>query len=88
MQRFWIKIATAYKEPLGGQMAKIMGKLKHTFNAFLHLQTKFFLKQCVIWSFLPSFNQFHHNFHILQILGTFLEQITMKKKVTTTGMSH
>ena len=69
-------------------MAKIMGKLKHTFNAFLHLQTKFFHKQCVIWSFLPSFNQFHHNFHILQISGTFLEQIAMKKKVTTTGMSH
>ena len=52
-------------------MGKIMGKLKHTFNAFPDLQTKFFHKQCVIWSFLPSFNDFHHNLHILQILGRF-----------------
>ena len=33
-------------------MRKIMGKLKHTFNAIPDLQTKFFQKQCVIWSFL------------------------------------
>ena len=33
-------------------MGKIMGKLKQTFNAFPDLQTKFFHKQCVIWSFL------------------------------------
>ena len=39
-----------------------MGKLKHTFNAFQHLQTKFFLKQRVIW--------YHHNFHILQVCPT------------------
>ena len=37
--------ANTYKQPLGGQMGKIMGKLKHTFNAFLDLQTKFFHKQ-------------------------------------------
>ena len=45
MQRFSIKTANTYKQPLGGQMGKIMGKLKHTFNAFLDLQTKFFHKQ-------------------------------------------
>ena len=58
-------------------MGEIMGKLKHTFNAFPDLQTKFFHKQCVSWSFPPSFNEFHHNFHMLQISGTNLEQLTM-----------
>ena len=48
-------------------MGKIMGKLQHTFNAFPDLQTKFFQKQCVIWTILQSFNEFHHNLHILQI---------------------
>ena len=62
-------------------MGKIMGKLKHTFNEFPDLQTKFFHKQSLIWSFPPSFNEFHHNFHILQISGTILEQLTMRKKL-------
>ena len=31
--------ASTYKKPLEGQMGKIMGKLKHTFNAFPDLQT-------------------------------------------------
>ena len=52
-------------------MRKIMGKLKHTFNAIPDLQTKFFQKQCVIWSFLQSFDDFHQNLHILQISGRF-----------------
>ena len=30
---------STYKEPLGDQMGKIMGKLTHTFNAFPDLQT-------------------------------------------------
>ena len=51
-------------------MGKIMGKLKHNYNAFPELETKFFHKQCDLWSFLPSFNEFHHNFHIFKILGT------------------
>ena len=46
-------------------MDKIMGNLKHTYNAFPELQ--FFHTQCVIWSFPASFTEFHHNFHILQI---------------------
>ena len=37
------------------------------YNAFPELQTKFFHKQCVIWSFLPSFNEFHHKLHIFKI---------------------
>ena len=69
-------------------MGKIMGKLKHIFNAFPDLQTMFFHKQCIIWSFPPSFNEFHHNFHILQISGTILEQLKMRKKVTTRGIFH
>ena len=69
-------------------MGKIMGKLKHTYNAFPDLQTKFSHKQCVIWSFPPSFNEFHHNFHILQISGTILEILRMRKKVTTRGISR
>ena len=48
-------------------MGKIMGNLKHTYNAFPELQTKFFHKQYVIWSFPPSFTEFHHDFHIFQI---------------------
>ena len=69
-------------------MGKIMGKLKHNYNAFPKLQTKFVHKQCIIWSFPPSFNEFHHNFHILKISDTILEQLTMRKKVTTRGISH
>ena len=69
-------------------MGEIMVKLKHNYNAFPELQTKFFHKQYVIWSFPPSFNEFHHNFHILQISGTILEQLTMNKQVTTRGTSQ
>ena len=68
-------------------MGKIMGKLKHTYNAIPELQTKFFHKQCVIWSFPSSFNEFHHNLNIFKISGTILEQLTMRKKVTR-GISH
>ena len=60
-------------------MGKITGKLKHTLNEFPDLQTKFFHKKCVIWSFLPSFNQFHQNLNLLKISGTFLDQLTMRK---------
>ena len=73
MQRFWIKTGSTYKEPLGGEMGKIMGKLKHNYNALKELPTKFFHKQCVIWSFPPSFDEFHHKLHILQISGTIIE---------------
>ena len=62
-----MKEASTYKEPLGGQMGKITGKLKHTVNAFPDLQTKFLHKKYIIWSFHQSFNEFHHNLHILQI---------------------
>ena len=62
-------------------MGKIIGNLKHTYNAFPQLQTKFFHTQCVIWSFPASFTEFHHNFHILQISGTILEKLTMMKKL-------
>ena len=82
-----MKEASTYKEPLGGQMGKITGKLKHTVNAFPDLKTKFLHKQYIIWSFLPSFNEFHQNFHLLKISGTFQEQLTMSKKVTR-GLSH
>ena len=47
-----------------------MGQLKHDYNAFPELQTKFFHTQCIIRSFPPSFNEFHHNFHIFKMLGT------------------
>ena len=67
MQRFWIKIGSTYKEPFRGEMGKIMGKLKHNYNALKELRTKLFHKQCVIWSFPESFDEFHHKFHILQI---------------------
>ena len=68
-------------------MDKIMGKLKHNYNAFQELRTKFLHKQCVISSFLPSFNEFHHNFHIFKISGTtILEPLRRRKKVTTRGI--
>ena len=69
-------------------MAKIMGKLKHNYNAFPELRTKFFHKQCAIWSFSPSFNEFRHKLHTFGISGTILEKLTMRIKVTTTGISH
>ena len=34
-------------------MGKVMGKLKHNYNAFPELQTKFFHKQCVISTKFP-----------------------------------
>ena len=58
-----------------------MGKLKHNYNAFKELRTRFFHKQCVIWSFPPSVNEFHHNLHVFQISGTILEILTMRKKL-------
>ena len=54
-------------------MHKIMAKLKHNYNAFPELQTRFFHKQCVIWPSLPSFNEFQHKLPILKISGTILD---------------
>ena len=51
-------------------MGKIMGKLKHHYNAFPELQTKFFSKTCVIWSLSTKFKKFHHIFDIFKISGT------------------
>ena len=62
-------------------MGKIMGKLKHNYNAFQELQTKFFHKQCIIWTIPPSFNKFRHILHIFKISGTIMQQLTMKKKL-------
>ena len=62
-------------------MGKIMGNLKHTYNAFPELQTKFFHTQCVIWSYPKSFTELHHDFHIFQTSGTILEKLTMVKKL-------
>ena len=62
-------------------MGKIMAKLKHNYNPFKELRTRFFHKQCVIWSFPPSFNEFPHNLHILKISDTILEILTMRKKL-------
>ena len=53
-------------------MGKIMGKLKHNYDALKELRTKLFHKQCVILSFPPSFDEFHHLLHILQISGRIL----------------
>ena len=58
-----------------------MGKLKHDYNAFKNLPSKFFDKQCVISSFLRTFNEFRHKLHILKISGTILEQLSMSKKL-------
>ena len=58
-----------------------MGKLKQHYNAFKELRTRFFHKQCVIWSFPPSFNEFHQYLHVFQISGTILEILTMRKKL-------
>ena len=55
-------------------MGKIMGKPKHNYNALKELRTKFFHKQCVIWSFPPSFDEIHHKLHILKISGTIMEK--------------
>ena len=88
MQRFSIKTGNTYKEPLGSQMAKVMGQLKHNYNAFPELRTKFFHKQCAIWSFSPSFNEFHHKLHTFEISGRILEKLTMRIQVITTGISH
>ena len=55
-------------------MGKIMGKLKHNYNPLKELRTKFFHKQCVIWSFPLSFDEIRHKLHILQISGTIMEK--------------
>ena len=68
-------------------MSKIMSQLKYNYNTFPELRTKFFQKQCAIWSFSPSFNEFRHKLHTFEISGTILEQLAMKKKVTTRGIS-
>ena len=73
---------------IGKKLGKIMTKLKHNYNSFPELQTKFFHKQCVIWSFLPSFNEFHHKLYILKISGTIVQQLAMRKKVTTSVISQ
>ena len=59
-------------------MGKIMDNVKHDYNAFLQLQTKFFHKQCVIWSFPPSLKEFHH----VSTFSKFQVQVRMKKNVT------
>ena len=68
-------------------MGKIIGKLKHTY-AFPELQTRIFDKQCVIWSFLPSFNEFYHKLHILKISANILLQLAMRKTVTIRVISR
>ena len=65
-------------------MGKIMGKLKHHYNAFPELQTKFFSKTCVIWSFPQSLK----NFITYSIFSKFQVQVNIRKKLTTTGVSH
>ena len=71
-------------------MGKIMGKLKHNYNAFPELQTRFFEKQCVIWSFPPSFNEFHHKLRILKISGTIMDnwqwEIKLQQEVSPTEL--
>ena len=57
-------------------MGKSMAK---NYNASPEFQTKCFHKQCVIWSFSQSFNEFRHKLHILKISGTILEQLAMWK---------
>ena len=76
------------KKTLGGQKGKIMGKLKYNYNKLPELKTKLFYKQCVILSFPPTFNEFHHKLHIFKIIGTILEKLKMRKKVTTAGIWH
>ena len=40
-----------------------------------------------IWSFLPSLNEFHQKLYILKISGTIVQQLAMRKKVTTSPKS-
>ena len=35
-----------------------------------------------------SFNEFHHKLYILKISGTIVEQLEMRKKVTTSVISQ
>ena len=37
-----MKTGSTYKEPLGGQMGKIMGKQKHNYNVSKELRNKVF----------------------------------------------
>ena len=62
-------------------MGKIMNKLKHTYNAFPESRTKFFHKQCRVWSFPPSFNEFRHKFNTFKILGTINNLKIQRSKV-------
>ena len=62
-------------------MGKIISKMKHTYNEFPDLQTKFFHKQCVIWRFLQSFNEIPHKVHILEISGAILVNYQSGKKL-------
>ena len=73
---------------IGKKLGKIMTKLKDNYNSFQELQTKFFHTQCVIWSFLPSLNEFHQKLYILKISGTIVQQLAMRKKVTTSVISQ
>ena len=75
------------REPLGGQRGKIMGKLIHNYNAFKELRTKFFKKQCVIWSSPASFNEFRHKLHFQNFKYNSVT-INNEEKVTRRGISH
>ena len=69
------------EEAIGGQMGTIIGSPKHNYNAFPQLRTKFFHKQCIIWSFPPSFNEFHRNLNILKISVQFWNNYQWAKKL-------
>ena len=65
-------------------MGKIMDKLKHNYNAFPELQTKFFHKQN---ESLGHFHQVSKSFITVSTFSTFQVQLTMREKVTS-GISH
>ena len=83
-----MKTGSTYKEPFGGQMGKIMGKLKHNYNALKELGTKFFHKQCVIWSFPPSFDEIHHKIARFTNFMYNYGKVTIRNKVTMRGISQ
>ena len=61
-------------------MGKIMGKLKHNYNAFPELQTiSFFHKKCVI----GDFHQVSMNFITISAFLKMQVQLPTRKKVTT-----
>ena len=60
-----------------GQMGKIMDKLKHNYNAFPELRTKFFTNN-------ESFGHFHQvskNFITVSTFSKLQVQLTMRKKL-------